>query len=250
MISRPDCHLFNTHFMTKLIGLTGSAEDKYMQVARWTRGINLAEKVAIVAPVFGADHWFLLVATDMSGSHPTVTVLNSIPGYGNEEQAAAAFIEYLWVACKVGTISLLQPQLPKQTTSNDCGAFVVLYHKHMMEDIEQFQVTRQLSFRFSSTFTQRRRDQDNLGEWFPQSAVLEERSRIAAVIRSHSPATAIFPNLSLPEEEVEEKAASNNRQERVSKKAAAFKLGNSNADEIIPIALFRWQTFTRPGSFL
>ena len=86
--------------MQKLIGLTGSADDKYRQVAKWTRRINLAEKVAIVAPVFFADHWFLLVATDMSGSHPTVTVLNSIPGYGNEEQAAAAFIEYLRVACK------------------------------------------------------------------------------------------------------------------------------------------------------
>lgn len=146
MSSRPDCHLLNTHFMPKLIGLTGSAEDKYMQVARWTRGINLAEKVVIVAPMFDADHWFLLVATDIPGSHPTVTVLNSIPGYGNEEQAATAFIEYLRVACKVGTISLLQPQLPKQSTPNDCGAFVVLYHKHMMEDIEQFKVTCHFHF--------------------------------------------------------------------------------------------------------
>ena len=79
---------------------------------------------------------------------------------------------------------------------------------------------------------------------------MRERSRIAEVIRYESSPTAVFPNLSLPEEEVEEKAASNNRQERVTKKPAAFKLGNSNADEIIPIALFRWQTFTRPGSFL
>ena len=198
-----------------------------MQVARWTRGINLAEKVAIVAPVFFADHWFLLVATDMSGSHPTVTVLNSIPGYGNEEQAAAAFIEYLRVACKVGTISLLQPQLPKQSTSNDCGAFVVLFHKHMMEDIEQFKVTRQLSFRLSSTFIQRRRDQDNLGEWFPQSAVLVERSRIAAVIRSHSPATAIFPDLTLPV--VEEPARETPLKECATKKAAT-RPGKINAD--------------------
>ena len=150
MSNRPECHLLNTYFMPKLMGLTGSAEDKYRQVARWTRGINLAEKVATVAPVFNDDHWFLLVATDMSGSHPTVTVLNSIPGYGNEEQAATAFIEFLRVVCKVSTIRLLRPQLPKQSTSNDCGAFVVLYHKHMMEDIEQFKVTHCVNFHFDS----------------------------------------------------------------------------------------------------
>ena len=136
--------------MPKLIGLTGSADDKYRQVAKWTRRINLAEKVAIVAPVFDVDHWFLLVATDMSGSDPTVTVLNSIPGYGNEEQAATAFIEYLRVVCKVSTIRPIRPQLPEQSTSNDCGAFVVLYHKHMMEDIEQFKVTQRVNFHFNS----------------------------------------------------------------------------------------------------
>ena len=150
MSNRPECHLLNTYFMPKLMGLTGSAEDKYRQVARWTRGINLAEKVATVAPVFNDDHWFLLVATDMSGSHPTVTVLNSIPGYGNEEQAATAFIEFLRVVCKVSTIRLLRPQLPKQSTSNDCGAFVVLYHKHMMEDMEQFKVTHCVNFQSDS----------------------------------------------------------------------------------------------------
>ena len=150
MSNRPDCHLLNSHFMPKLIGLTGSADDKYRQVAKWTRRINLAEKVAIVAPVFDVDHWFLLVATDMSGSDPTVTVLNSIPGYGNEEQAATAFIEYLRVVCKVSTIRPIRPQLPEQSTSNDCGAFVVLYHKHMMEDIEQFKVTQRVNFHFNS----------------------------------------------------------------------------------------------------
>ena len=150
MSNRLDSYLLNSHFMPKLIGLTGSADDKYRQVAKWTRRINLAEKVAIVAPVFDVDHWFLLVATDMSGSDPTVTVLNSIPGYGNEEQAATAFIEYLRVVCKVSTIRPIRPQLPKQSTSNDCGAFVVLYHKHMMEDIEQFKVTQRVNFYFNS----------------------------------------------------------------------------------------------------
>ena len=217
--------------MPKLIGLTGSADDKYRQVAKWTRRINLAEKVAIVAPVFDVDHWFLLVATDMSGSDPTVTVLNSIPGYGNEEQAATAFIEYLRVVCKVSTIRPIRPQLPEQSTSNDCGAFVVLYHKHMMEDIEQFKVTQRVNFYFNShpLLTQRRRDQDSLGEWFLQSAVLAERSRIAAVIRSQSPATAIFPELTLPV--VEEPERETLLKECVTKKAAT-RLGKTNANNL------------------
>ena len=72
--------------------------------------------------------------------------------------------------------------------------------------------------------------QNNLGEWFPQSAVLEERSRIAAVIRSHSPATAIFPDLTLPV--VEEPVRETPLKECETKKAApaATRSGKSNAD--------------------
>ena len=236
-------------------------------VARWTasHGINLANKAAIIVPVLfkastpGGDHWFLLVATDMSENNPSVTILNSMPGYGDDRQAAEALIEYLRIECegqmRGNRIRLCEPRLPIQSTHNDCGAFAVLYQRHLLQDIDEFKVPHCIHLKKPNShptlfLSQRGRDQASLGDWFCQSAVLRERSRIAEVIRSQSSPTAVFPNLSLPEEEVEEKAASNNRQERVSKKPAAFKLGNSNADEIIPIALFRWQTFTRPGSFL
>ena len=84
-------------------------------------------------------------ATDMSGNHPSVTILNSIPGYGNDCQAARALIEYLRIECggqmsANSTIRLYQPLLPVQSTNNDCGAFVVLYHRHLLQDIDEFKV--------------------------------------------------------------------------------------------------------------
>ena len=152
MRDRPDCCLFNTHFMTKYLRLTGTAEKKHRQVAGWTARwrINLADKAAIIVPVLfktstpGGDHWFLLVATDMSGNHPSVTILNSIPGYGDDREAAHALIEYLRIECggqmSVNNIRLYQPLLPVQSTNNDCGAFVVLYHRHLLQDIDEFKV--------------------------------------------------------------------------------------------------------------
>ena len=84
-------------------------------------------------------------ATDMSGNHPSVTILNSIPGYGNDCQAARALMESLRIECGGqmsvnSTIRLYQPLLPVQSTNNDCGAFVVLYHKHLLQDIDDFKV--------------------------------------------------------------------------------------------------------------
>ena len=64
------------------------------------------------------------------------------------------------------------------------------------------------------------------------------------MIRSESSPTVAFPNLNLSEEE---EHPANSRKERVTKKSAAFRPGNDNVDEIIPIDLCRWQTFTRPG---
>ena len=51
MRDRLDCHLFNTHFMTRYLRLSGTAEYKHRQVAGWTarRRINLANKTAITA---------------------------------------------------------------------------------------------------------------------------------------------------------------------------------------------------------
>ena len=153
MRDRLDCHLFNTHFMTRYLRLRGTAENRHRQVAGWTarQRINLANKTAILVPVQfkastpGGDHWFLLVATDMSGSHPSVTILNSIPGYGNDCRAARALIEYLRIECGGqmsvdSIIRLYQPLLPVQSTNNDCGAFVVLYHRHLLQDIDEFKV--------------------------------------------------------------------------------------------------------------
>ena len=55
---------------------------------------------------------------------------------------------------------------------------------------------------FHQFVIQRRRNQDNLRDLFSLSAVLRERSRMAALIRDQSPATAVFPDLGFSGDEV------------------------------------------------
>ena len=52
------------------------------------------------------------------------------------------------------------------------------------------------------SFIQRRRNQDNLRDLFSLSAVLRERSRMADLIKTQSPATAVFPDLGFSGDEV------------------------------------------------
>ena len=140
MKDRPDCYMFSSHFMSHYLRLTGSAEDKFQRVARWTRGVNLFAKNVICVPVFKDDHWYLLVAMDLGGINPSVTILNSIPGCGDDQQAAEALTEYLRVGFNVSGIRVYRPLLPTQATVNDCGAFVVLYQRHILEDTDGFKV--------------------------------------------------------------------------------------------------------------
>ena len=135
MRDRMDCFMFNSHFMSNYLSLSGAAESKFEQVARWTRNVNLIAKKVISVPVCRNDHWYLLVAMDL-----TLTILNSVPDCGDDQRAAEAFIEYLRVGFQVTGVRVYRPMLPTQSTRNDCGAFVVLYQRHILEDTDEFKV--------------------------------------------------------------------------------------------------------------
>ena len=151
MQNRMDCFMFNSHFMSNYLSLSGPAESKFERVARWTRNVNLIAKKVISVPVCRNDHWYLLVAMDLE-SNPSLTILNSVPDCGDDQRAAEAFIEYLRVGFQVSGVRVYRPLLPTQSTRNDCGAFVVLYQRHILEDTDEFKVPyfHQLQCLFSS----------------------------------------------------------------------------------------------------
>ena len=140
MQNHVDCYMFSSHFMSHYMSLSGPVEDKFERVARWTRDINLIAKKVVSVPVCKNDHWYLLVAMDLE-SNPSLTILNSVPDCGDDQQAAEAFIEYLRVGFQVSGVRVYRPLLPTQSTRNDCGAFVVLYQRHILEDTDEFKVT-------------------------------------------------------------------------------------------------------------
>ena len=140
MQDRMDCYMFNSHFLSHYLSLSGPAESKFERVARWTRNVNLMAKKIISVPVFKSNHWYLLVAMDLE-SNPSLTILNSVPDCGDDQRAAEAFIEYLRVGFQVTGVRVYRPLLPTQSTRNDCGAFVVLYQRHILEDTDEFKVT-------------------------------------------------------------------------------------------------------------
>ena len=139
MRDRMDCYMFNSHFLSHYLSLSGPAESKFERVARWTRNVNLIAKKVISVPVFKSNHWYLLVAMDLE-SNPSLTILNSVPDCGDDQRAAEAFIEYLRVGFQVTGVRVYRPLLPTQSTRNDCGAFVVLYQRHILEDTDEFKV--------------------------------------------------------------------------------------------------------------
>ena len=139
MQDRMDCYMFSTHFMSYYMSLSGPVKDKFKRVARWTRHINLIAKKVVSVPVCKNNHWYLLVAMDLE-SNPTLTILNSVPDCGDDHEAAEAFIEYLRVGFQVSGVRVYRPLLPTQSTRNDCGAFVVLYQRHILEDTDEFKV--------------------------------------------------------------------------------------------------------------
>ena len=140
MQNHVDCYMFNSHFMSNYLSLSGPVEDKFERVARWTRHINLIAKKVVSVPVCKNDHWYLLVAMDLE-SNPSLTILNSVPDCGDDHEAAEAFIEYLQAGFQVSGVRVYRPLLPTQSTRNDCGAFVVLYQRHILEDTDEFKVT-------------------------------------------------------------------------------------------------------------
>ena len=139
MQNRMDCYMFNSHFLSHYLSLSGPAESKFERVARWTRNVNLMAKKIITVPVCKNDHWYLLVAMDLE-SNPSLTILNSVPDCGDDHEAAEAFIEYLQAGFQVSGVRVYRPLLPTQSTRNDCGAFVVLYQRHILEDTDEFKV--------------------------------------------------------------------------------------------------------------
>ena len=93
------CHCFRTRFMNRYLETTGEnqqdhsmslSERRYEGVRRWTRGINLMTKEVVLFPINSDDHWYLIAVTNLSGSQPSITVMNSLQNIGSVPEFVAA----------------------------------------------------------------------------------------------------------------------------------------------------------------
>ena len=145
------CHCFTTNLVRRYLNPVGEnqqdssmslGERRYAGVSRWTRmyGINLETKAVVLFPVNWENHWYLIVATDLSGYETSITVLNSVQGVGNVPEAVAAVKEYLYYECNLDRFKIHVPQVPRQSTRNDCGIFTILYGQFLLKDLHNFQV--------------------------------------------------------------------------------------------------------------
>ena len=143
------CHCFSTNLVERFLSTVGEnqqdssmslGERRHAGVSRWTRGINLETKAVVLFPVNWEDHWYLIAATDLSGSETSITVLNSIQSVGNVGEAVAAVKEYLYYECNLDNFKVHMPQVPRQSSMNDCGIFTILYALFLLKNLHNFEV--------------------------------------------------------------------------------------------------------------
>ena len=143
------CHCFTTQLVSRFLSTVGEnqqdssmslGERRYAGVSRWTRGINLETKAVVLFPVNWEDHWYLIVATNLDGYETSITVLNSVQGVGNVPEAVAAVKEYLYYECNLDKFKVHVPQVPRQSSRNDCGIFTILYSQFLLANLHAFQV--------------------------------------------------------------------------------------------------------------
>lgn len=143
------CHCFTTQLVSRFLNTVGEnqqdssmslGERRYAGVSRWTRGINLETKAVVLFPVNWEDHWYLIVATNLDGYETSITVLNSVQGVGNVPEAVAAVKEYLYYECNLDKFKVHVPQVPRQSSRNDCGIFTILYSQFLLANLHAFQV--------------------------------------------------------------------------------------------------------------
>ena len=143
------CHCFTTRFIKRYLETIGEnqqdsamslGERRYEGVRRWTRGINLLDKAVVLFPIHWSDHWYLISVTNLRGCQTSITVLNSLEGIGNVAEAVAAVKEYLYHECSLTTFQLHVPEVPRQTSHNDCGIYTILYAQFLLQNLDNFQV--------------------------------------------------------------------------------------------------------------
>ena len=203
-------HLFPTSFYVSLVALMRARkgsdaevrelaeglplpERRHGRVARWTRNKELYDKQMVLFPICtdtgrqdGEKHWLLAVA--LLGQDPVVVVLDSLGGARQDQLTCIK--EYMEVEARVKgrevpSFRVLSAQVPQQRDGYNCGVFVIMFVKKILENPQSFAARARL---------------DQLGDWFLPSAVSGQRSHWAEVIRKlgiqQAPRRARrFPNL-------------------------------------------------------
>lgn len=180
-------HIFPTYLYQKLSGVDirrnskaereeeaaglPMVERRHARVANHTRRINIYDKRVVLFPIrlITPHHWVLVVA--LLGDQPTVVLLDSMAGDRQEDFTIVR--EYLEeerrVKGRTGPPFLsLTPRVPQQPDGFNCGIFVIMFMKQVLQD--------------PTSFATRARD-DMLADWFCICASSGQRSYWADLIQ-------------------------------------------------------------------
>ncbi|KAG6615357.1 Sentrin-specific protease 7 [Phytophthora cinnamomi] len=124
-------YFFTSHFFTQLNGTNGAHElttadpdERFARVARWTqKETNLFEKRFLFIPINDSFHWSIAVLCN-----PGSAIIKKHRKEKNELGAdAVGEEETIVTSFDSEGIGLLEPNVPLQSNSSDCGVFLLMY---------------------------------------------------------------------------------------------------------------------------
>lgn len=162
--TRQRVHIFDSIFyeqLTKVFTKNKVDGNRFKQVRKWYRGIDLFKRDFIVFPICSSDHWSAIVVCyprnvadcppggpkeDAGDNQPGIIVLDSLNlSCSGLIEKIASLIDFEWrVRCSsvkrfsVTDLKTHCPELPKQTNTYDCGLYMLAYIECLLQDPDAF----------------------------------------------------------------------------------------------------------------
>ena len=150
-------HYFNTHFYSKIRAPDSSASnsvmaDRYENVRKWTNGVSLFDQKVVLIPINLNAHWSLVAllhpgvvcddSDEDTNESPCLLFFDSLRIH-NQRQIRKTIYQYLALEWKTRkhsdrvfdetTFPCFTPNIPKQLNSYDCGVYVLLFGRLVLQ---------------------------------------------------------------------------------------------------------------------
>ncbi|XP_059086226.1 uncharacterized protein LOC131882947 isoform X2 [Tigriopus californicus] len=203
-------HIFSSHFFSKLNqrlrkepnSILSQSARRHEQVKKWTKKVDLFTKRLVIIPVCEENHWYLIIISNpgyiklpkeaqIIQGNPYFLVLDSLGGnHASDISKLRSYLGFEYLEKHQNRISFgrekmveIEPDVPQQTNSCDCGVYLLHYVELLFKNPGQF-------------YWAKMRD---LRSWFAESEVRHKREFLASLIQElalkANPNVAKFPNL-------------------------------------------------------